>query len=86
MSATHHNKSAVEVEALTAASGQHDPESSVCMFQHGHDEEEDVQEAIQAEEEEFAAVVVPIRACQVAGGLALVLLQIWRFQPVGGTG
>ncbi len=85
MSSTHHNKSAVEVETLAAALGHHEPETSMCVLPHCDDEEEHIQESVQAEEQQLAAVFVPVRPRQVTRSLALLLLQTRRFQPVGGT-
>lgn len=85
VSSTHHNKSAVEVETLAAALGHHEPGTSMCVLQHCDDEEERIQESVQAEEEQLAAVVVPVRPRQVTRSLTFLLLQIRRFQPVGGT-
>lgn len=85
-SPTHHNKSAVEVETLSAAPSHHVPGASMRILQHRHDEEEHVQEGVQTEKEQFAAVVVPVCPRQVSRSLTFLLLQIRRFQPVGGTG
>lgn len=58
----------------------------MCVLPHGNDEEENVEEGVQTEEEKLAAVVVPVRPCQVAGSFTFIFFQIGRFQPVGSTG
>lgn len=56
------------------------------ILQHRDDEEEHIQEGVQTEKEQFAAVVVPVRPRQVTRSLTFLLFQIRRFQPVGSTG
>lgn len=49
------------------------------MLQHSYDEEENVEEGVQAEEEQLSAVVVPVRSGQIAGRLPLLVVRIRRF-------
>lgn len=79
MCEAHHNKSAVKVEAYSTPFRQHEPGSTSSMPQHSYDEEHNVEEGVQAEEEQLSAVVVPVHSGQIARRLSLILVQIRRF-------
>lgn len=79
MCEAHHNKSAVEVKAYSTPFRQHEPGSTSSMLQHSYDEEENVDEGVQAEEEQLSAVVVPVHSSQIARRLPLRLVHIRRF-------
>lgn len=49
------------------------------MPKHSYDEEQNVEEGVQAEEEQLPAVVVPVCPGQIARCLSLILVQIRRF-------
>lgn len=79
MCEAYHNKSAVEVKASSTPFCHHEPGSTGSMLQHSYDEEENVEEGVQAEEEQLSAVVVPVHPGQIARRLPLVLVHIRRF-------
>lgn len=56
------------------------------MLQHGPHKQQHAEAGVQAEEQQLPAVVVPVGPRQVAGGLALLLVQVGGLQPVGSTG
>lgn len=51
MREAHRNKSAVEVKACSTPFRQHEPGSAGNMLQHSNDEDQNVDEGVQAEEE-----------------------------------
>lgn len=79
MCEAHHNKSAVEVKAYSTPFRQHEAGSTSSMLQHSYDEEEKVDEGVQAEEKQLSAVVMPVRSGQIARRLSLPLVHIRRF-------
>lgn len=83
---THQDEGAVEVEALSAALGHHDPGPGGCVLERGHGEEQQVQAGVGAQEEQLAAVVVPVRGGQVPRRAPLGLLQGRWLEPVGSAG
>lgn len=56
----YHDEGAVEVETLAAALGHHVPAAALPVLQHGAQEEQQAEQGIGAEEEQLAAVVVPV--------------------------
>lgn len=57
------------------------------MLQHGAGEEQQAEEGVGAQEEQLAAVVVPVGPRQVARRVVLLLrVQLRRLQPVGSAG
>lgn len=82
----HHDKGAVEVEALPAALGHHEAGPAGSVAQCSQCEQQHVQADIAEQEEQLAAVVVPVRWGKVARRLPLLLLHLWWLQPVSSTG
>lgn len=83
---TYHDEGAVEVEALPTALGHHVPAAPPAVLQHGPHEQQHAEAGVQAEEQQLPTVVVPVGPRQVAGGLALLLVQVGGLQPIGSTG
>lgn len=82
---TYHDKGAVEVEALATAFGHHEPGTTIAVLEHGHDEEQQVEDAIHKQEQQLATVVLPVSLGEVPRSLILLLIQIRRLQPVSST-
>lgn len=82
-SGSYHDEGAVEVQTLPATFGHHVPAAALAVLQHGADEQQQADTGVGAQEEQLAAVVVPVGSGQVARSLTLLLIQIWRLQPVG---
>lgn len=58
----------------------------MAVLQHGGDEQQHAEAGVCAQEEQFAAVVLPICSGQVTRSVvAPLLIQFRRFQPVGST-
>lgn len=83
---TYHDEGAVEVEALPAALGHHVPAAPLAVLQHGAHKQQHAEAGVQAQEQQLPTVVVPVGPRQVAGGLALLLVQVRGLQPIGSTG
>lgn len=56
----YHDKGAVEVEALATAFCHHEPGPTVAVPQHGDNEQQQVKEAVHAQEKQLPAVVLPV--------------------------
>lgn len=85
MGKAHHNKSAVKVKTYSTSFCQHETGSAISMLQYSYDEEENVEEGVQAEEEQLSAVVVPVCSGQITRRLPLCPVCIRRLQPVSST-
>lgn len=79
----YHDEGAVEVEALAAALGQHEPAAAVAVVENGAEEQRHVEEGVRAQEQQLPAVVLPVGPGQVPVGPRLLLLHVRGLQPVG---